>query len=564
MESDGIGLLRWSLVVAGAVALACCENGDGQAGPDAISDGTTGQTLTVALSGSGNGAVSSQPAGIACPPECAAQFVTTSEVTLTAQPASGYELLGWAGACAGDGECQVVMDGEREVQATFGRSSVAWATSAGGPGTWMRPWGLDVAPDGTIWVGGAYWGGQVTIGRTVLDPSPYSPDFQVPFLARFSSTGEAEWATNFPDHPGFGAGAVVEDLAVSSSGGVVATGGGAHGPDTPAECSGWSTGWVAKFEPTGALEWAHASCGSGEGWARPRQLAVDPSGDIVVTGEFQGIASVAGVLLEDPVHDVDIFLLRFSEKGALLASRTLGGSGYDFPRHLAIHDETGDLLLSGDADCPADFGGGDRLPPDPMQTDVFLARYDVNLEHVWSSCLGGGGTDMSGLGALPGGDAVVALGIALPVYLDGIPSAQHGDDDIVLARMAVDGQPTWAFTKGSGTAEAPTSIAVGEDVVMVGMTNSPIDLGGGTIGEGTIGDDVSSGFAVRYSAEGVHSWSRLLGGGQDGASAPMIVSLAPDSSPIVAGTFGGGHLTLGDTTLISVGYGDLFLVKLPP
>lgn len=53
--------------------------------------------VTVQLTGSGVGTVSSTPAGLSCPSTCTASFNADSTVTLTATPASSSDFAGWSG-----------------------------------------------------------------------------------------------------------------------------------------------------------------------------------------------------------------------------------------------------------------------------------------------------------------------------------------------------------------------------------------------------------------------------------------------------------------------------------
>ena len=66
-----------------------------------------GQSIEVTTSGPGQGSVTSNPAGIACPGACKAELNSGAVVNLTATPASGSAFAGWSGACSGTGACQV-------------------------------------------------------------------------------------------------------------------------------------------------------------------------------------------------------------------------------------------------------------------------------------------------------------------------------------------------------------------------------------------------------------------------------------------------------------------------
>jgi len=74
--------------------------------------------LTVALSGSGSGSVSSIPAGINCGSACQADFADGASITLTPTASSGT-FSGWSGACTGSGNCTVVMNSDKSVTASF-------------------------------------------------------------------------------------------------------------------------------------------------------------------------------------------------------------------------------------------------------------------------------------------------------------------------------------------------------------------------------------------------------------------------------------------------------------
>ena len=75
--------------------------------------------LTVSKSGTGEGTVSSSPAGIECGATCSAEYEAGTEVELTASPEEGSEFLKWSGACTGTGPCQVTMSAAKSVTATF-------------------------------------------------------------------------------------------------------------------------------------------------------------------------------------------------------------------------------------------------------------------------------------------------------------------------------------------------------------------------------------------------------------------------------------------------------------
>jgi len=73
--------------------------------------------LTAKLSG--NGAVTSTPAGIYCGSDCAAAYTAGTTVALSATAPIGYTFAGWSGACTGTEGCTVAMGAAKTVTASF-------------------------------------------------------------------------------------------------------------------------------------------------------------------------------------------------------------------------------------------------------------------------------------------------------------------------------------------------------------------------------------------------------------------------------------------------------------
>ena len=77
------------------------------------------QTLSVSKAGNADGSVKSSPVGIDCGATCSALYFRSTLVTLTATPTGSATFAGWNGACTGTGACTVLLDGDKNVTATF-------------------------------------------------------------------------------------------------------------------------------------------------------------------------------------------------------------------------------------------------------------------------------------------------------------------------------------------------------------------------------------------------------------------------------------------------------------
>jgi len=97
--------------------------------------------LTVWKSGTGDGTVTSSPAGIACGADCTEDFPQGLLVTLTASASSGSRFLGWTGACTGtEDTCRVSMGATRLVMAEFGAGPRVVSTVPENGAMEVNPW----------------------------------------------------------------------------------------------------------------------------------------------------------------------------------------------------------------------------------------------------------------------------------------------------------------------------------------------------------------------------------------------------------------------------------------
>ncbi len=92
-------------------------------------------TLTV-NNPTGQGTVTSSDGYINCPGTCSHSYLENSQVTLTANPAQGWQFSAWGGACTGSNpSCTVTMSGNETVSATFVQSTYTLTVSMSGDGT---------------------------------------------------------------------------------------------------------------------------------------------------------------------------------------------------------------------------------------------------------------------------------------------------------------------------------------------------------------------------------------------------------------------------------------------
>ena len=74
---------------------------------------------TLEVSKTGSGSVTSSSPGIICGSDCSEVYNSITEVTLTANPEPYSVFTGWSGYCSGASTCEITMNHDVSVSATF-------------------------------------------------------------------------------------------------------------------------------------------------------------------------------------------------------------------------------------------------------------------------------------------------------------------------------------------------------------------------------------------------------------------------------------------------------------
>jgi hypothetical protein len=297
--------------------------------------------------------------------------------------------------------------------------------------------------------------------------------------------------------------------------------------------------FVAKFDAGGNHIWSKRF---GDGLTQAaRGVTVDGSGNVFVTGNFAGTVNFGGGPLANP-NDLDIFVVKFDAAGNHQWSQNFGNVLAQSGKSVAV-DGFGNVLLTGQITGAVDFGGGPL--PVAVGPDVFVAKFDSDGNHIWSLSFGGGSGDQWGNSVtVDGSNNVVVTGYFWhSVNFGGGELTSAGAADVFVVKFDSDGNHLWSDGFGDASYQTGQSVAVdgSENVIFTGFFSGTVNFGGGPLTSAGL-DDI---FVAKFDSDGNHLWGKRFGDSdyQTGQS----VAVDGSGSVIVTGffddtvDFGGGH-----------------------
>ncbi len=138
--------------------------------------------------------------------------------------------------------------------------------------------------------------------------------------------------------------------------------------------------YVAKYAASGAVIWVKQFGGLAAD--RAIDLAVGPDQNIVLTGQFFGSVTFGATTLVSNANSKDIFIVKLDPAGNVLWARKEGGSSPDNPYKLTV-DHANNIILTGEYQGTATIGAN-NFTSNNGSFDLFIAKYTSGGTPVWS------------------------------------------------------------------------------------------------------------------------------------------------------------------------------------
>lgn len=449
----------------------------------------------------------------------------------------GFELLG-----DGEGGRDGAVDTTTAPDAAAATGATVSATRFGGAGN-DEAYDIVVAGDGTVLATGTFEG-SITFGATTLTGA----GLEDVFVASFDPDGTPRWARGFGATGTDRGQAIAVDAAGRSYVCGLFSGSVDFGGQVRAAAGMWDV-FVAAYEVSGALRWVRTAGSVGADFAY--DLAIDPGGNVLVTGYYEGDVDFGAGTLPS-LGTRDAFVAKYDASGVLAWARGFGSAGSDAGQGVAS-TATGDVIVGGTLGGPTDFGagaigaaGGSFVLELATGGTTTRARA-LTAVVVWDLDVDRrDGKIVTAARVLPGTD----LGA-------GVLPTPMGTSDGLVATFAADHAPSWHQAFGGTLADLTLGITVdgAGNTYAIGLGGPSIDFGAGTIpGAGEQDINVTS-----HDPLGGLRWARMFGGpNQDRGYG---IAVAPSGAVYVSGRFS-GTADFGTGPLTSAGGNDMFLVQL--
>lgn len=347
------------------------------------------------------------------------------------------------------------------------------------------------------------------------------------------------------------------------------------GPGTDNHTATSSGIFLTRIEADGSYGWTvtfateSGASGSGQG------LALDSSGNIVVSGYFTGTADfdpgVGTFPLSAAGFSSDAFVAKFSSAGSFIWAGMFSGNSSVYAYGVTV-DQSDNILVSGSLSGTVDF---DPSPAVNNQTGSFgSSAYLVKLtnsgSYLWAIVLSGTSSVFnSSIAVDSNGDSYVTGMFNGTADFDPSPATASfvaGGYDIYLAHYDSNGTYLWAKTFGNpaGTDNGMAlAIDSNDDILIVGYFSGTADFNP----DAGVDSRTSSGgydqFISKFDTSGTYLWSRTVGS----AGTDMARGISLDSQDNIlllgtingvadinpdAGTFTAGELTKDSGSLVSL------------
>lgn len=289
---------------------------------------------------------------------------------------------------------------------------------------------------------------------------------------------------------------------------------------------GSTDAFIAKFSANGTLLWSTYFGGNNKDYCFA--VIVDSSDNIIITGNTNSNNFPMFNSFYNTYNGGanDVFIAKFSSYGTIIWSNFLGGDLIDNGVTVAV-DNFDNIIISGytySSDFPLLNFYDDTFNG---ISDVFITKFSINGEIVWSTFLGGQSYDSCLKIVVDNLNCIILTGATssnnFPT-LNAFNNTSNGYDDIFITKFNSTGTMLWSTYFGGTGSEFSRTITIdsSDNIFISGNTGS---FNFPTLNANDIsyngGQDV---FTAKFNNRGRLLWSTYLGGSNDDYCSDIVIN----------------------------------------
>lgn len=241
---------------------------------------------------------------------------------------------------------------------------------------------IAIDSEGNIVLAGSFWE-NIDFGTFQLNSDADSP--KALFVLKINSSGQLIWSQVFTG----GSIKDIYDLSLSQSDAILI--GGYYGSelrfaDTLLQSEARSTGFYAKFQRDGQLQWANSIGETGNN--RITTTTVFQDDYFYLGGYYDDTLKVFGQTFPANTNDADAFILSLDQNGAFRWVNKAGGVFEEDPTAMA-HDKSGNVYMGGRLIGVLVVNDSLSIQSRDGNADCFLIKYDSLGNALWAQSFGG-------------------------------------------------------------------------------------------------------------------------------------------------------------------------------
>ncbi|HHM12053.1 MAG TPA: hypothetical protein ENJ16_00755, partial [Planctomycetaceae bacterium] len=276
-----------------------------------------------------------------------------------------------------------------------------------------------------------------------------------------------------------------------------------------------------------------------------QRVAMLPSGNAVVVGDFQGTMMTSPVTLTSAGQS-DAYLLEYAFGTGVVRAARLGGSGDDSGADVAVAPDGGVWMVGRFSDTTT----GLAAISSTGGTDAFalkLMPFGTGYTTAVAQSYGDAGDDEAAAIAI-GNDGRVHIGGNFRFSVDFDVAAEtafalhsSGDSDAFIVQLASDGSFQWARSVGGYRQDRLSDLTVDSagHIYVTGEFRDRVDfdpLDGARLLE-TSSETTPEAFALKLNGSGEHLWSAQVGDLAGAVSLGRGIAVSDDGTVSLIGTF---------------------------